>query len=90
MSDKTIVKNATKYFLAIIVTMYLWQFAGRMVTAKNDIENIIGLYMDEISKKVLDMYSVFPYPLPTPENRKSTELLNLLRIFCLEIGRAHV
>lgn len=42
MSDKTIVKNATKYFLAILVTMYLWQFAGRMVTAKNDIENIIG------------------------------------------------
>lgn len=42
MSDKTIVKNATKYFLAILVTMYLWQFAGKMVTAKNDIENIIG------------------------------------------------
>lgn len=42
MSDKTIVKNATKYFLAILVTMYLWQFAGKMVTEKNDIENIIG------------------------------------------------
>lgn len=42
MSDKTIVKNAIKYFLAILVTMYLWQFAGKMVTAKNDIENIIG------------------------------------------------
>lgn len=42
MSNKTIVKNATKYFLAILVTMYLWQFAGKMVTAKNDIENVIG------------------------------------------------
>jgi len=42
MSNKTIVKNATKYFLAVIVTMYLWQFAGKLVTAKNDIENIIG------------------------------------------------
>lgn len=42
MSDKTIVKNATKYFLAILVTIYLWQFAGKMMTAKNDIENIIG------------------------------------------------
>lgn len=42
MSNKIIVKNATKYFLAVIVTMYLWQFAGKLVTAKNDIENIIG------------------------------------------------
>jgi 4-amino-4-deoxy-L-arabinose transferase-like glycosyltransferase len=42
MSNKTIVKNATKYFLAILITMYLWQFAGRMATEKNDISNIIG------------------------------------------------
>lgn len=40
--------------------------------------------MDEISKKVLDMYMAYPYPIPTSETRKSTELLNLLRIFCLE------
>ena len=40
--------------------------------------------MDEISKKILDMYSVYPYPIPTSEAHKSTELLNLLRIFCLE------
>jgi hypothetical protein len=42
MNNKTIVKNATKYFLAVVVTMYLWQFAGNLVSAKNDIENIIG------------------------------------------------
>lgn len=42
MSNKTIVKNATKYFLSILVTMYLWQFAGKLVTAKDDIQNIIG------------------------------------------------
>lgn len=40
--------------------------------------------MDEISKKVSDMYGIYPYPIPTSEDRKSTELLNLLRIFCLE------
>ena len=42
MSNKTIVKNATKYFLAILITMYLWQFAARIATEKNDISNIIG------------------------------------------------
>ena len=42
MNNKTIVKNAAKYFLAILTTIYLWQFAGKMATEKNDISNIIG------------------------------------------------
>ena len=40
--------------------------------------------MDSISKKVQEMYRLFPYPVPTTEIRKSDELLNLLRIFELE------
>ena len=42
MSYKTIVKNATKYFLAVLITMYLWKFAGNLMSAKNDIANIAG------------------------------------------------
>jgi methylase of polypeptide subunit release factors len=40
--------------------------------------------MDNTSKKVQEMYRLFPYPIPTSEIRKSDELLNLLRIFELE------
>ena len=42
MTNKTIVKNATRYFLAVLVTIFLWEFAGKMMTAKNDIENVFG------------------------------------------------
>lgn len=42
------------------------------------------VFVDNISKKVQEMYRLFPYPVPTSEMRKSDELLNLLRIFELE------
>lgn len=45
MSNKNILKNATKYFVAIVSTIYFWQFAGRLGTAKNDIENMIGYFL---------------------------------------------
>jgi len=40
--------------------------------------------MDEITKKVIDMYSLYPYPFPTSSRKKTNELLNLLRIFSIE------
>ena len=45
MSNKSIVKIAARYFLAVLVTIYLWQFAGKLLTAKNDIENVIGSFV---------------------------------------------
>lgn len=40
--------------------------------------------MDEITKKVIDMYSLYPYPFSTSSRKKTNELLNLLRIFSIE------
>ena len=40
--------------------------------------------MDEITRKVSDMYAKFPYPSPQPRGRKLKELANLLKIFCAE------
>lgn len=40
--------------------------------------------MDEITNRVTEMYKQFPYPSPSSDDRKTNELLNLLRIFTLE------
>ena len=37
--------------------------------------------MDEVTAKVSDMYSRFPYPSPQAAGRKLKELYNLLKIF---------
>ena len=42
MNTKTVITKATKYFLAVLVTMYLWQIAGSFATAKSTLLNIIG------------------------------------------------
>ena len=42
MSNKTILKNAAKYFFSVIFTMHMVQFAGSTLTMKNDFANIMG------------------------------------------------
>ena len=40
--------------------------------------------IDEITKKVEDMYKKYPYPSPSTDPSQTNELLNLLKIFELE------
>src|SRR5437879_7397805 len=40
--------------------------------------------MDNVTRKVSEMYERFPYPSPQPQGRKLKELANLLKLFCLE------
>jgi SAM-dependent methyltransferase len=40
--------------------------------------------MDDITRKVSEMYARYPYPSPQPRGRKLKELANLLKLFCLE------
>lgn len=42
--------------------------------------------MDDITRKVSEMYSKFPYPSPQAHGRKLRELVNLLKIFAAETG----
>lgn len=40
--------------------------------------------MDELTKRVSEMYAKFPYPSPQARNPKLKELRNLLAIFSME------
>ena len=42
--------------------------------------------MDEITRRISDMYAQFPYPSPQPRNRRLKELSTLLKLFCVESG----
>jgi len=42
--------------------------------------------MDDITRKVSEMYAKFPYPSPQAHGRKLRELVNLLKIFGVETG----
>jgi len=43
-------------------------------------------HMDDITRKVSEMYEKFPYPSPQAHSRKLRELANLLSIFSMEVG----
>lgn len=42
--------------------------------------------MDDITRRVSEMYARFPYPSPNARGRRLTELANLLSLFSLEAG----
>jgi|LauGreDrversion4_2_1035121.scaffolds.fasta_scaffold253134_5 hypothetical protein len=42
MKNKTIIWYTVKYFILGTVTIYVWQLAGKLATAKDDFQNIIG------------------------------------------------
>src|SRR5436190_22204650 len=42
--------------------------------------------MDDITRKVSEMYARYPSPSAQPRGRKLKELANLLKLFCLETG----
>jgi SAM-dependent methyltransferase len=42
--------------------------------------------MDDITRRVSEMYAKFPYPSPQAQGRKLKELVNLLKIFGVETG----
>ena len=43
--------------------------------------------VDEVTKKVEEMYKKYPYPPPSTDPSQTNELLNLLKIFELESGK---
>lgn len=42
MKSKTIVWYTVKYAALFLITQYAWSTAGKLVSAKNDVENIFG------------------------------------------------
>ena len=42
MKNKTIIWYTVKYFILFTVTTYCWQWAGELVSVKNDVQNIVG------------------------------------------------
>lgn len=42
MNNMKIITYATKYFLAVLITMYVWRECGTLITMKNNIANITG------------------------------------------------
>lgn len=42
MKNKTIIWYTVKYFVIFTLTTYLWQTAGELSTAKDDVQNIVG------------------------------------------------
>jgi hypothetical protein len=42
---KTIILKLAKYMAAFVVTMFLWNYAGQAISAKDDLANIGGVIL---------------------------------------------